>query len=163
MIQKISFIMCSYMVLYSHCTGFRIPLNLQKLMELPSFIVCFDSFWRFWAVKSTWFKVFQEISKMFKKEKPLWFTKRCGGFFVKKACSRKRVGVFFPLVVSLDGRMKAVWFVEHFLLAQVGTSWCKSLCFSLIFCINPFTSLGFALQAMQIEEIGSVCFSYLKW
>jgi len=83
---------------------------------------------------------------MFKKEKPLWFTKRCGGFFVKKACSRKRVGVFFPLVVSLGGRMKAVWFVEHFLLAQVGTSWHKLVQVPMFFAHllhQPFHFLGF--------------------
>lgn len=154
MIQKTGFIMC-YMVLYSHCTGFRIPLNLPKLMELLSFIVCFDSFWRFWAVKSTWFKVFQECSRKknnFGSQNPVFFCK-------KRMFKNESRSVFSPF--RFFGRKNESCLVCW--TFPLGTSWCKSLGFSFIFCINPFTSLGFASQAMQIEEIGGVCFSYLKW
>lgn len=63
-------------------------------------------------------------SKFFKnvQERKTTLVHKTPFFFVKNACSRTRVGVCFPLFASLDGRMKAVWFVEHFLLAQVGAS-----------------------------------------
>ena len=129
----IGFIMLC-MALYSHCIGFRIRSNLQKVMELLSFIVSvlkvFDGFELSQETGCFWFKVFQ----CSKNEKDFG-SKKALETFLQRACSRTRVGVLCPLVVSLDGRMTAYdSLVEHF--AQVGASpsvfrsWCAKQFFA---------------------------------